>query len=43
MIDGYAGRQDVADDPSRARDELGWRATVDVMDYIRDFKAGLAT
>src|SRR5512146_330116 len=34
-----AGRQDVADDPTRARDELGWRPTVDVMDYIREFKA----
>jgi UDP-glucose 4-epimerase len=40
MIDGYPGRHDVADDPMRARDELGWEATVDVMDWIRDFKAG---
>ncbi len=32
MVDGYAGRDDVADDPTRARDELGWEATVDVMD-----------
>jgi UDP-glucose 4-epimerase len=39
MIDGYAGRHDVADDPTRARDELGWRPTLDVMDYIREFKA----
>ena len=29
-----ASRDDVADDPRRARDELGWRSTVDVMDYI---------
>ena len=36
MVDGYAGRQDVADDPTRARDELGWRPTLDVMDYIRE-------
>jgi nucleoside-diphosphate-sugar epimerase len=42
MIKGYAGRQDVADDPTRARDELGWQPTVDVMDYIRDFRANLA-
>jgi UDP-glucose 4-epimerase len=39
MVDGYAGRQDVAEDPTRARDELGWRPTIDVMDYIRDVKA----
>jgi len=41
MVDGYAGRQDVADDPTRARDELGWRATVDVMDWIAEFRNGL--
>ena len=41
MVDGYPGRQDVADDPTRARDELGWRATVDVMDWIADFRNGL--
>lgn len=40
MVDGYPGRQDVADDPTRARDELGWRATVDVMDWIAEFKRG---
>ena len=39
LVDGYPGRQDVADDPTRARDELGWRPTLDVMDYIRDFTA----
>lgn len=39
MVEGYPGRQDVANDPSRARDELGWRATLDVLDYIRQFKA----
>jgi len=39
LVDGYPGRQDVADDPKRARDELGWRPTLDVMDYIRDIKA----
>jgi UDP-glucose 4-epimerase len=41
IVDGHPGRQDVADDPTRARDELGWRPTVDVLDYIRDFKAQL--
>jgi len=40
LVEGYAGRHDVSDDPTRARDELGWEATVDVMDWIRDFKAG---
>lgn len=39
MVSGYPGRQDVADDPTRARDELGWRPTLDVLDYIREFKA----
>lgn len=39
MVEGYAGRQDVADDPTRARDELGWKPTIDVMDYIREFTA----
>jgi UDP-glucose 4-epimerase len=43
VVDGYSGRQDVAEDPTRARDELGWRPTVDVMDYIRDFKAKLGS
>jgi len=41
IIDGYPGRQDVADDPTRARDELGWHPTVDVMDYIREFRTSL--
>ena len=39
MVDGYPGREDVTDDPRRARDELGWRATVDVLDYIEECKA----
>ena len=39
MVQGYAGRQDVADDPTRARDELGWTPTLDVVSYIRDLKA----
>lgn len=38
LVDGYPGREDVADDPTKARDELGWTATVDVMDYIRDLR-----
>jgi UDP-glucose 4-epimerase len=39
MVQGYPGRHDVADDPTRARDELGWRPTLDVMDYIRELTA----
>lgn len=38
MVDSYSGRQDSADLPDKARDELGWEATVDVMDYIKEFK-----
>jgi len=38
IVEGYPGREDVADDPSRARDELGWRPTVDVLDYIEQCK-----
>src|ERR1051325_6523924 len=36
-VDGYAGRSESANDPAKARIELGWQATIDVMDYIRDF------
>lgn len=43
MVEGYPGRHDVADDPKRAREELGWHPTVDVMDYIREIKAGGAS
>ena len=35
-VDGYPGRER-ARNPIKARRELGWRPTVDVMDYIRDF------
>jgi len=38
LVNGYSGRQDVAEDPTRARDARGWGPTIDVMDYIRDFK-----
>jgi UDP-glucose 4-epimerase len=36
-VDGYAGREQSENDPTKARTELGWQPTVDVMDYIRDF------
>ncbi|HEY4305671.1 MAG TPA: NAD-dependent epimerase/dehydratase family protein [Gemmatimonadaceae bacterium] len=39
IVEGYPGRDDVADDPTRARDELGWNATVDVLDYIAQIMA----
>ncbi|HTE43901.1 MAG TPA: NAD-dependent epimerase/dehydratase family protein [Gemmatimonadaceae bacterium] len=42
FVDGYSGRLESENDPTRAA-ELGWRATVDVMDYIADFKAGLSS
>lgn len=37
MTDEYPGRSDADIDVAKARDELGWKATIDVMDYIRDF------
>jgi UDP-glucose 4-epimerase len=37
MVDGYAGRGESANEPTKARDELGWQPTVGIMDYIRDF------
>lgn len=37
-VEGYSGRER-ARNPIKARRELGWKPTVDVMDYIRDFIA----
>lgn len=37
--DNYSGRFDSGDIPTKAREEFGWEATVDVMDYIREFIA----
>ena len=36
FVDGYAGRER-ARNPIKARRELGWKPTVDVMKYIADF------
>ena len=36
MVDGYPGRSESKNDPGKARDELGWSPTLDVMDYIRE-------
>lgn len=38
-VDGYPGRAEVEKTPNKARDELGWATTVDIMDYITEFKA----
>lgn len=37
LVDGYPGREESENDLSKARDELGWAPTVDVMTYIREF------
>lgn len=36
LVDGYPGREK-ARNPIKARRELGWKPTIDVMDYIADF------
>jgi UDP-glucose 4-epimerase len=36
-VDGYPGRTDAEIDISKARKDLGWEPTVDVLDYIREF------
>ncbi|HSX02912.1 MAG TPA: NAD-dependent epimerase/dehydratase family protein [Candidatus Saccharimonadia bacterium] len=36
-IDGYPGRAESGQAPTKARQELGWDTTVDILDYIRDF------
>jgi UDP-glucose 4-epimerase len=36
-VEGYPGREESANDASKAREELGWKTTVDIMDYIREF------
>ena len=37
MTEEYSGRIDAEIDTTKARSELGWAPTVDVLDYIRDF------
>jgi UDP-glucose 4-epimerase len=36
-IEGYPGRSKSGQAPSKAREELGWDTTVDIIDYIKDF------
>lgn len=37
MVDGYPGRSESGETPMKARDELGWNTTVEILDYIKDF------
>lgn len=36
-IDGYPGRTESGESPNKAREELGWETTVDILDYIKEF------
>lgn len=36
LVAGYPGRAEAKNDPRKAR-ALGWKPTIDVMDYIKDF------
>jgi UDP-glucose 4-epimerase len=36
-VEGYPGREESANDPQKARDELGWQPTMDVMTYIKEY------
>lgn len=38
MRDSYSGRKDSGEIPTKARNELGWKTTVDILDYIKEFK-----
>ena len=37
-VEGYPGRTESGEVPTKARKELGWDTTVDILDYIKDFK-----
>jgi UDP-glucose 4-epimerase len=37
MVDGYPGRAESGEAPTKARQELGWKTTVDIIDYIKEF------
>jgi len=37
LVEGYPGRVESSNDPTKARQELGWEPTVNIMDYIADF------
>jgi UDP-glucose 4-epimerase len=36
-IDGYPGRRESGVAPTKAREELGWETSIDILDYIKDF------
>ncbi|MEJ2347985.1 MAG: NAD-dependent epimerase/dehydratase family protein [Patescibacteria group bacterium] len=36
-IDGYPGRSGSGETPKKARQELGWKTTIDIIDYIKEF------
>lgn len=38
-VEGNPGRTESGDSPTKAREELGWETTVDILDYIKDFVA----
>ena len=38
IVEGRPGRMDSENDPTKARDELGWAPTMNVMDYIAEFR-----
>ena len=37
LIDGYPGRQESDKAPTKAREELNWSTTLDILDYIKEF------
>jgi len=37
LVEGYPGREESENDASKAREELGWETTMDIMDYIKAF------
>jgi UDP-glucose 4-epimerase len=37
IVEGYPGREESENNPRKAREELGWEPTVNVLDYIREF------
>lgn len=38
FTDNYSGRAESGDASDKARKELGWETTVDILDYIKDFR-----
>lgn len=40
LVDGRPGRAESGESPTRAREELGWSPTVDILDYIAGFVRG---